>query len=373
MHRESNKSVVGLKMKTSPYIMMYFRGGELIFENYMTRKSFRGSPDTCKVLNRFTGWRTITQASRALSEYTKRSVTGSIHNLLDHGLLVSEDSAENISAHELQKDWLWPVPSRYYHFSTKLDEPFPRADEIRRYYEKYLKGAKQPSIYKTYPRCPRVKLLSASGAEAPLFKTLGRRRSIRQFSGEPITLKQLSRIIYYTWGRISTYDTQEFGRLLHKASPSAGARHPIEAYAIVNNVDELERGIYHYSVKDHSLELLKTGDFRERCVTFSAGQTWTKNASVLFLMTAVVARSAWKYRIPRVYRAFLLDAGHLSQSFLLVSTALGLGAFCIGIISDLAIEREIGIDGVNETVLFAVGVGQPEKKILGSYNVPVQL
>jgi len=79
-------------------------------------------------------------------------------------------------------------------------------------------------------------------------------------------------------------------------------------------------------------------------------------------MTAVVERTAWKYRIPRVYRAFLLDAGHISQSFLLVSTALGLGAFCIGVISDLSIERELGIDGVNETAIFAVGVGCSSKE-----------
>jgi SagB-type dehydrogenase family enzyme len=120
--------------------------------------------------------------------------------------------------------------------------------------------------------------------------------------------------------------------------------------------------MYHYSAKDHSLELLKSGDLRGMCVEFAAGQEWTRNASVLFLMTAAVARTAWKYRIPRVYRAFLLDAGHLSQSFLLVSTALGLGAFCIGIINDLRIEKELGVDGVNETVVFAVGVGQPAMK-----------
>jgi SagB-type dehydrogenase family enzyme len=78
-------------------------------------------------------------------------------------------------------------------------------------------------------------------------------------------------------------------------------------------------------------------------------------------MTAVVARTAWKYRIPRVYRAFLLDAGHLSQSFLLTATALGLGAFCIGIFRDGLIEEELNLDGISETVLFVVGVGQPLK------------
>jgi SagB-type dehydrogenase family enzyme len=79
-------------------------------------------------------------------------------------------------------------------------------------------------------------------------------------------------------------------------------------------------------------------------------------------MTAMIGRTSWKYRVPRAYRAFLLDVGHLSQSFLLVSNALGLGAFCIGIIGDTLIEKELNIDGVSETALFAVGVGQPARK-----------
>ena len=314
------------------------------------------------LLDYFSRWRTIAQASKDLSGYTEESVVDSIRNLRDAGLLIAKGSEQDRLENRFVKKWLWPNASRYYHFATKLDEPSSRPEAIRNYYEKYLKGTKQPAIYKTYPRSPKIRLLPGSGAEAPLFRTLRLRHTTRDFSGGSISLKQLSRIIYYTWGKLSTYKTQEFGHLLHKASPSAGARHPVEAYAVVNNVEGVRRGIYHYSVKDHSLELVKAGDFRERCVTFSAGQKWTRNASVLFLMTAIVERTAWKYRIPRVYRAFLLDAGHISQSFLLVSTALGLAAFCIGVISDLSIEKELGIDGVNETAIFAVGVGCASKE-----------
>jgi SagB-type dehydrogenase family enzyme len=342
--------------------MIYFQDGKLVLENYITRQTFHGSPDTVLLLNYFSKWRTAAQASNALGQYSRRSITDSIHDLLHRGLLITEDSDEDRLEEKFSKKWLWPIPARYYHFATKLDQPFSTPDEIRRFYERHLKGRAQPSIYKEYPGSPKIRLLSGSGPEAPLFETMCQRRTTREFSGEPISLSQLSRITYYTWGRLSTYRTKEFGRLLHKASPSAGARHPIEAYAVVNKVKGVAPGIYHYSVKDHSLELLKAGDLRDMCVKFAAGQEWTRNASVLFLMTTAVSRTAWKYRIPRVYRAFLLDAGHLSQSFLLVSTALGLGAFCIGIISDLTIEKELGIDGVNEAVLFAVGVGRPVAK-----------
>lgn len=338
---------------------MYFLRGNLIVENYLTRRTLQGDSDTGELLRFFSTWKTTSQAERRFRDFTKESLYLSIRNFLKNGLLITKDSQKSLQPGGFGEEWLWPIASRYYHFSTKLDEKASTPGQIRQFYKEYLKGKRQPSIYKQYPQSRKVKLPSWDGAEAQLFGTLLGRRSTRTFTGEPITLEQLSRILFYTWGRVSTYKTQQFGRLLHKTSPSAGARHPIEAYAVVNNVQALSRGIYHYSVRDHTLELLRRGDFRKRCVALTAGHTWTRNSSVLFIMTAVVARTAWKYRIPRIYRALLIDAGHLSQTFLLVSTALGLGACCIGTFSDIAMEKELGLDGVNETVIFSVGVGHP--------------
>ena len=348
-----------LKMRRSPNLVMYFRRGRLIAENYMKRRTFKIDLNAMMLLCYFSTWRTASEASQSLSDYNRESVFHSIRNLRDSGLLITKESDENELENKFGQEWLWPTASRYYHFSTKIDDPHNSSDEINQYYERYLKGRTQPPIYKSYARKATIDLLKGTEREAPFFETLRRRRTTRELSGKSISFNEMSTLAYYTWGRISSYKTREFGELLHKISPSAGARHPIETYAIVNNVEGIERGIYHYSVRDHALELLKAGDFRERCITLTAGHSWTRNASALFIMTAVVARTAWKYRVPRVYRAFLLDAGHLSQSFLLVATALGLGAFCIGILRDNLIEKELNLDGISETVLFAVGVGHP--------------
>jgi SagB-type dehydrogenase family enzyme len=75
------------------------------------------------------------------------------------------------------------------------------------------------------------------------------------------------------------------------------------------------------------------------------------------VMTAVFARTQWKYPASRAYRAVLLDAGHLGQTFCLVATWLGLAPFCTMALADSRIERDLGIDGVTESVLYAAGVG----------------
>lgn len=352
-------------MRRSPHIVMYFRRGRLVVENYITRRSFQIDLDTLTLLRYFSTWRTASQTLQALGEYTRESIFHSIQNLKDCGLLITKGSDQDKLEARFGKEWLWPTASRYYHFSTKIDDPHNTSEEIEQYYSRYLKGTRQPPIYKSYPGRRKIRLLKGSGTEAPFFGTLRRRQTTREFSGKPISFNEMSKLVYHSWGRISSYKTREFGELLHKTSPSAGARHPIETYAIVNNIEGIGPGIYHYSVRDHSLELLKAGDFRDRCVALTAGHSWTRNASVLFVMTAVVERTAWKYRAPRVYRAFLLDAGHLSQSFLLIATALKLGAFCIGIVRDTLIEEELNLDGISETVLFVVGVGQPLKSSRG--------
>ena len=355
------KQSIEEKLKISPNLAVYFQGEKTVFQNHYTRESFLSDSSILQVIGVFNTWRTQSQALRLLPSFTRNSVSETVEKLRGLGILIEEGSEQDLFSRKFRNGWLWPPAARSYHFSTKIEE-YSTREEDRRYFEKNLRGRRGPSVYKTYPGRPRINLLRGAGAEAPFFATLKRRRTTREFSGESISLKQFSRIVNSTWGRESYYETKAFGRLLHKASPSAGARHPIETYVIVNSVEGLERGLYHYSVMDDSLELLKGGDFRERCVEYCAGQDWVKQASAVFFMTAVVARTQWKYRDPRAYRALLLDTGHLSQTFLLTSTALGLGAFCIGVISDLLIEKDFGLDGVNETVLFAVGVGRPAKK-----------
>lgn len=345
------------KLRVSPNLAVYFQGKKVVIQNSYTRESFLADAPALQVMGAFSTWKTPSRAAGALAGFTRKSVLEIVQKLSSVGILIRQGSEQEVFGRKFRQAWLWPLAARAFHFSTKIAE-YSTREEDKRYFERNLKGKKGPPIYKTYPGNVKTRLLSSSGPEAPLFGTLGERKTTREFSGAPISLKQFSRIVRTTWGKESFYETIAFGRLLHKSSPSAGARHPIETYVIVNNVTGVSPGLYHYSVLDDSLELLKAGDVSDKCVEYCAGQDWVRRASAVFFMTAVVARTQWKYRDPRAYRALLLDTGHLSQTFLLTSTALGLGAFCIGIIADLLIEKDLGLDGVSETALFAVGVGR---------------
>jgi SagB-type dehydrogenase family enzyme len=148
-----------------------------------------------------------------------------------------------------------------------------------------------------------------------------------------------------------------------KSSPSGGARHSIEAYLISFGVEGLANGTYHYDPDSHALTLLESSTSIERMTAFIPRQPWFQDPAVFVVMTSVFGRMQYKYATPYAYRVVLLDAGHLSQTFLLVATALGLAPYCVAALDGPAIEQHLGIDGISEAAVHAVGVGsRPEGK-----------
>jgi SagB-type dehydrogenase family enzyme len=167
------------------------------------------------------------------------------------------------------------------------------------------------------------------------------------------------KLLYYTWGVTGKLNTPLFGRLFQKTSPSGGARHPGEVYLLAMRVRGLSQGLYHYDCLNHRLERLKAVPAINKAVEYAAGQKFLRDASALFLMTAVFPRVMWKYRFPRAYRVVLLDAGHLCQTFCLVATWLGMAPFCTAALNDSLIEQDLDLDGIRESILYVAGVGTP--------------
>jgi len=141
---------------------------------------------------------------------------------------------------------------------------------------------------------------------------------------------------------------------------------------VVNKVEELEPGLYHYRVAgldilerpiaegSHSLELLKPGDLRSEIAAAALDQLMCAKAGAVFLWTAVFARSIWKYR-ERAYRYFYLDAGHMAAHLSLAAVAQGLGSCPIAAFYDDEVNDLLGIDGDTEGIVYMTAVGRPTR------------
>ena len=183
------------------------------------------------------------------------------------------------------------------------------------------------------------------------------RRTWRSFGTAPVSLSDMSTLLNLTWGVQRTVDRGELGTVRLKTSPSSGARQPLEAYMLARTVEGLEPGLYHYCADNHSLEMIRQGATSRTIQRYIPGQWWYDSAAALFLMTAVFARTQWRYRFPRAYRSVLLEAGHVCQTFCLAATWLGLAPFCTGRFADSYVERQLRVDGVTESFVYGAGVG----------------
>ena len=216
----------------------------------------------------------------------------------------------------------------------------------------------QPEWFTTYPGAPRVELPAVQAlpaADADIFDVIAARRSERAYGDEPLTLAELARLLWADAGVTAEQD----GFALRTA-PSAGGLYPIETYVIVHNVAGVEPGVYHYAVIDHALEQIAPGDRRVVVARAALGQPIAATAAALFVWTAVLERSQWKYG-ERAFRYIFLDAAHMAHNVALAAVALGLGGCQIAAFFDDEAASLLGVDTESEPVVYMATVGRPAR------------
>ncbi len=217
---------------------------------------------------------------------------------------------------------------------------------------KPLDWASKPKIYKNYPDCQTIELPDITPlSDMTLHEVLKTRRSIRKYQNKYLTKETLSCLLWASTG-ISRKEAGHESR----TSPSAGALYPIETYLVVNNVKEVDPGVYHYNIQNHYLELLKKGDFSAETANAALGQKMCADSSVVFIWTAIFQRMKWKYD-QRAYRYVYLDAGHIAENLALTAASLKLGSCQIGALFDDQVNRIIDVDGTEESVIYMSVVG----------------
>jgi SagB-type dehydrogenase family enzyme len=234
----------------------------------------------------------------------------------------------------------------------------------------------KPPRYKFYSYAPVFGLPSPAlgPGEQPgpdVLTCVGRRRTLRSFGATPVTLLELSRLLWASGGITASFITPQ-GQDFYRAAPAAGALYPIETYVVVNKVEGLEPGLYHYRVAgmdilerpivegSHSLEQLRTGDLRAEVTAAALDQPLCGKAGAVFVWTAVFARSEWKYR-ERSYRYFYLEAGHLAAQLSLEAVSLGLGTCQLAAFYDQELDALLDIDGQSEGSIYLTAVGRPSR------------
>jgi SagB-type dehydrogenase family enzyme len=178
------------------------------------------------------------------------------------------------------------------------------------------------------------------------------RRSRRDFKDSPLTLAEVSQIVWAAQGI-----TDDTGL---RAAPSAGALYPLDLYLVVGEqgVEGLGEGVYHYLPQSHSLELALQGDVRQALARLSLDQTFIAEAPLSLVITAEYERTAKKYG-ERGARYVHMEAGHVGQNVYLQAEALGLGTVTVGAFQDEKIAQALNLPP-SYRPLYVMPIGHPE-------------
>lgn len=182
-----------------------------------------------------------------------------------------------------------------------------------------------------------------STGELSLEETLAIRRSVRQYTSQPLTDVEISQLLWAAQGI-----TRE-GR--GRTAPSAGGLYPLEIYLVT------ARGVFRYQPESHNLDVMSGEDVRVSLFRAALSQEAVRDAPAVFAVAAVFQRTAVKYG-DRAVRYVHLEAGHAAQNLLLEAVALGLGGVPIGAFDDGGVQRTLGLPQDHEP-LYIIPIGHP--------------
>jgi SagB-type dehydrogenase family enzyme len=217
-----------------------------------------------------------------------------------------------------------------------------------------------------YPDFAKVRLpADLPPAARGLDEVLLTRRSARAFGSQPVSLPELAKVLRMSYGVSRDETGSGIDRPLRLA-PSAGALYPLELFVYAARVDGLAAGLYHFDAENGDLDTLALAPHAELPAGLVVQADLAESAAATLFVAAVFFRSTFKYG-DRGYRFVLLEAGHLVQNAILTAAALGLEAASIGGYFDRDVDRYLGMDGLNQSVVYMLHIGHPESgEILGN-------
>lgn len=214
----------------------------------------------------------------------------------------------------------------------------------------------EKSSIKEYPEAKKIILPQTyAHPSSTLVDCLENRRSYRNFEKEPLTIEILNYLLWASGGISKSTPTFNF-----RTVPSAGALYPIETYLIINNVNGISPGLYHWNLLNNELDILKQENLGKYLRSTSFDQAMLEKAPVVFIWTAVFGRSFNKYK-ERTYRYVFLDAGHIAAHLSLAAVSLNCSSCQVGAFFDDRVNEILGIDGISESVIYMSVVGKQKK------------
>lgn len=224
-------------------------------------------------------------------------------------------------------------------------------------------GVPQPSLVKNYDKTSTIIELPKVSEDIltnnNIFKCIEDRRSVRLYDNSPLSLKELSYLLWATQGITKVSDNNTFAL---RTVPCSGATHSFETYLFIINVEGLSQGIYRYLPLEHKLLFIyEIENIENKINDLTLEQPFVprfaSKASVVFAWSTVPYRSEWKFDVT-AHKKILIDVGHICQNLYLASESINAGTCAIGIYDQNMVDNILKLDGENEFTIYLAAVGK---------------
>lgn len=244
----------------------------------------------------------------------------------------------------------------------RIHREFLKADAWERFGDLQTDQQKRlprPPLQQPFPedalRIPLTPPAELAVGMLPLLEAMRRRESRRKYTEAPLTLEELSFLLWATQGVRGIFRD---GVAAFRTVPSAGARQPFETYLVINRVVDVPPGLYRYLSLEHELGFLRAEeDLPARAAEACNQQTFVAQSAVTFFWTAIPYRTEWRYSIVSS-KLVALDAGHVCQNLYLAAEAIGAGTCAIAAYNQRLADALLDVDGEDEFVIYVAPVGK---------------
>ena len=266
------------RLRRARAVIVTWREGQLVLMNYQTQETASAEPEAVRFLHLLEDWTRTEDLHVLLPEYSPKSIRAAVRELTKNTFLVKEGTPLAKKDADLDRVWSDWLPYGGFHFATK---DFEYIDAPVSFYQHYLDESRQPALLKTYGKAPRIQLPRTqariqgprtSARDSEFERVLLTRKTHRDFSRKQIPINTISALLHHTWGVTGKIDAPPFGRLFHKTSPSAGARHPGEVYMLAIRVKGLAQGLYHYDGLHHRLARIGSARTVKKAALYAAAR-----------------------------------------------------------------------------------------------------
>lgn len=214
--------------------------------------------------------------------------------------------------------------------------------------------------YKCYPAA-KITTLEPYKDVIPtvdFFKTIGNRRSRRDYIEYRISLSEIYQLLHYSYGITGKAKLHnEDGYWNYRAAPSGGGLYPLEIYIYMQNAD-IESGIYHYRPDINAIELIsQKAGIKDITNALACDNINMNNACCIIFVTSMFLRTLLKYG-ERGYRFIMQEVGFVAQNISLICEAIGLSSCMLGGFIDDDINKILDIDGATESIQNIIVLGK---------------